>query len=147
MTDPALNTPATVIPCLSYEDAHRAIEWLCRHFGFTKRAVYEGEDGKVVHAELSFGNGMIMLGSSDKASEYGKLMALPKDIGGRQTQTISVIASKPDEIYRNAKAAGAEIVLDIEDKPYGGRGFTCRDLEGHVWSFGSYDPWATQSGK
>ena len=41
-----------------------------------------------------------------------------------------------------AQAAGAEIVIDIKDEDYGGRGFTCRDPEGHVWSFGSYDPWA-----
>ena len=147
MTDPRMNTPATVIPCLSYQDAHAAIDWLCRHFGFTRHAVYEGENGEVVHAELTFGNGMIMVGSSDKTSAYGKLVALPSEVGGRQTQTISVIATDPDELYRRAKAAGAEIILDIEDKPYGGRSFTCRDVEGHVWSFGSYDPWATQSTK
>jgi uncharacterized glyoxalase superfamily protein PhnB len=144
---PALapNTRATVIPCLTYSDAHAAIEWLCRHFGFSKHAVYEGDDGKVMHAELTFDNGMIMLGSSDPRSDYGKLMALPGEISGRQTQTTCVIVSDPDETYRSAKAGGALIVLDIEDKSYGGRGFTCRDLEGHVWSFGNYDPWATPS--
>ena len=52
-----------------------------------------------------------------------------------------MIVSDTDAIYARAKAAGAEILLDIEDKDYGGRGFTCRDLEGHIWSFGSYDPW------
>ena len=136
------NTRATVIPCVTYDDAPAAIEWLCDHFGFTTHSVYEDNEGRVMHAELSFGNGMLMLGSSDKKSDYGKVMALPNEIGGRQTQTICVITNDPDEIYRRAKAGGAEIFLDIEDKPYGGRGFSCRDLEGHIWSFGDYDPWA-----
>jgi uncharacterized glyoxalase superfamily protein PhnB len=147
MSTLAKDTRATVIPCLSYREAHAAIDWLCRHFGFVKQGVYEGDDGKVVHAELSFGNGMIMLGSTDKDSEFGRLMATPAEVGGRQTQTAYVITSDPDEIYRRAKSAGVAIVLDIEDKPYGGRGFSCRDLEGYVWSFGSYDPWASQPAK
>jgi uncharacterized glyoxalase superfamily protein PhnB len=46
-----------------------------------------------------------------------------------------------DALYRRAKAAGAKIVLDIKDEDYGGRGFSCRDLEGHLWNFGTYDPW------
>jgi uncharacterized glyoxalase superfamily protein PhnB len=45
-------------------------------------------------------------------------------------------------VYRSAKAAGAEMVRDIADMEYGGRAFTCRDPEGHVWSVGSYNPWA-----
>jgi uncharacterized glyoxalase superfamily protein PhnB len=49
-------------------------------------------------------------------------------------------------VYERAKAAGAEIVIDIVTQPYGGRDFTCRDLEGHLWSFGTYDPWAPRQG-
>ncbi len=52
------------------------------------------------------------------------------------------MVADPDALFRSAQAAGAEIVIDIKDEDYGGRGFTCRDPEGHVWSFGSYDPWA-----
>ena len=44
-----------------------------------------------------------------------------------------------------AVAAGATIVIDIADQPYGGRGYACKDPEGHYWWFGSYDPWAEQS--
>jgi uncharacterized glyoxalase superfamily protein PhnB len=57
------NAKATVIPCLRYRDAPAAIEWLCRAFGFEKHLVVPGESGTIAHAELSFGNGMIMLGS------------------------------------------------------------------------------------
>jgi uncharacterized glyoxalase superfamily protein PhnB len=135
------NTRATVIPCLRYRDAHTAIEWLCRVFGLEKHAVHETPDNKVAHAQLSFGNGMIMLGSIDNGSEYGKHIAQPDDFGNRSTQSIYVVTTDPDEICRRAKAGGAKVVMDIRDEDYGGRGFTCTDLEGHLWSFGSYDPW------
>ena len=140
MPTPATNTRATLIPCLRYRDAPAAIEWLCKAFGFEKMLVVpEGAD-RIAHAQLSFGNGMIMLGSvSDNA--YGRLLKQPDEIGGAQTQTVYAIVTDPDAVYVQAKAAGAEIVIDIKDEEYGGRGFTCRDPEGHVWTFGSYDPW------
>jgi uncharacterized glyoxalase superfamily protein PhnB len=56
-----------------------------------------------------------------------------------------VIVPDADAVYRTAVAAGAEILIDIKDEDYGGRGFTCRDFEGHVWNFGSYNPWAVQA--
>jgi len=109
-------------------------------FGFEKMLVVpEGED-RIAHAQLSFGNGMVMLGSvSDNA--YGRLLKQPDEIGGVQTQTIYAIVTNPDAVYAQAKAVGVEIVIDIKDEGYGGRGFTCRDLEVHVWTFGSYTPW------
>jgi uncharacterized glyoxalase superfamily protein PhnB len=58
------NTRATIIPALRYRDATAAIEWLCKAFGFEKHAVYAGDDGVIEHAQLTFGNGMIMLGSA-----------------------------------------------------------------------------------
>ena len=136
------NTNATVIPCLRYRDAQSAIEWLCRAFGFEKHLVVPGEDGTIAHAELSFGNGMIMLGSVKK-SEFDRLMKQPDEIGGAETQTPYVIAADADALYVRAKTAGAKIVLDIKDEDYGGRGFSCRDLEGRLWNFGTYDPWRT----
>jgi uncharacterized glyoxalase superfamily protein PhnB len=137
----AMNTRCTTIPCLVYRDAHAAIRWLCENFGFEKKAVYEDDRGGVMHAELTFGAGMIMLGSASKESAYGKLIAQPDEIGGRETQTTCLIASDPDEIYRRATRAGAKILLGLKNNDYGGRGFTCADLEGHIWNIGSYDPW------
>jgi uncharacterized glyoxalase superfamily protein PhnB len=137
------NTEATVISCLRYRDAQAAIEWLCRAFGFEKHLVVPGEGGTITHAELSFGNGMIMLGSIKK-SEFDRLMKQPDEIGDAETQTPYLIVSDADALYARAKAAGAKIVLDIKDEDYGGRGFSCRDLEGRLWSFGTYDPWGTQ---
>lgn len=138
----AKQTRSTVTPCLRYRDAPRAIEWLCETFGFEKQLVVPGQYGEIRHAQLTFGNGMIMLGSTAVQNDYGKLIKQPEDIGGMQTQTISLSVNDAAEIYQRVKRAGVEIILDLVEAPYGGRGFTCRDLEGHVWSIGEYDPWA-----
>jgi uncharacterized glyoxalase superfamily protein PhnB len=84
---------------------------------------------------------MIMLGSMSRGGDYGKLMVHPDQIDGRQTQTVCLVVKDADLVYRQAREAGAEIVIELADADYGGRGFTCRDLEGHVWSIGTYDPW------
>lgn len=140
MSSLAKKTPACIIPCLRYRNAPAAIEWLCRAFGFNKHLVVPGKNETIAHAQLTFGNGMIMLGSVVD-SEFGRLMKQPDEIGGAETQSAYVIAADADVVYGQAKAAGAEIVLAIKDEDYGGRGFTCRDLEGHLWTFGTYDPW------
>ena len=142
MSTLAKNTRATVIPCLRYLDAPAAIEWLCKAFGFEKHLVVPGEGGTIAHAQLTFGNGMIMLGSV-KDSEFDRLLKQPNQIGGSETQTPYVIVADADALYAQAKSAGAEIVVEIKDEDYGGRGFSCRDLEGRLWNFGTYDPWAT----
>ena len=141
MPDFAKDTKATVIPCLRYRNAPDAIEWLCQNFGFEKRLVVPNEDGTITHAQLGFGNGMIMLGSVVE-SEFGRLMKQPDEIGGAETQSAYLVVSVADAIYERANAAGAEIVMEIKDEDYGGRGFSCRDLEGRLWSIGTYDPWA-----
>lgn len=138
----AKNTKATIIPVLRYRDAPAAIEWLCKVFGFEKHLVVPHQDGSVAHAQLSFGNGMIMLASVSKTNmTFDNLMKQPDELGGAQTQTTYVVVLDVDAMYANAKAAGAKIATEIKDKDYGGRDFSCYDLEGHLWSFGSYDPW------
>jgi uncharacterized glyoxalase superfamily protein PhnB len=138
----AKSTVSTIIPSLRYDDALAAIDWLCRAFGFEKNAVYADDDGIVQHAQLVFGNGMIMLGSTANASEWGKRIAQPREMGGRETQCPCVIVEDCRAHYERAKAAGAEIIDELEQKDYGGAGYSCSDLEGHLWWFGSYDPWA-----
>ena len=140
MTTTAKDTRATTIPCLRYHDAPAAIDWLCKAFGFEQQLVVPDSDGGIAHAQLSYGNGMIMLGSVVD-SEYGRLMKQPGEIGNANTQSCYLVVSDADAVYRRAREAGAEIVLDIKDEDYGGRGFTCRDPEGHIWSLGTYDPW------
>ena len=132
---------ATFVSCLRYRDAPAAIEWLCDTFGFERHLVVPGPDNTIAHAQLTFGNGMIMLGSVVE-SEYGRLVRQPDEIGGFETQSVYVIVTDADAVYASARAAGATIVIDIKDEDYGGRGFSCRDLEGRLWNFGTYDPWA-----
>jgi uncharacterized glyoxalase superfamily protein PhnB len=140
MSSLAKSTQANIVPCLRYRDAPRAIDWLCRVFGFEKRMATPEQDGIVHHAELSFGHGMVMV-ASVYDSPFGRYMKQPDEIGGAETQSVYVIVSDADAVYTAAKAAGAEILLDIRDEDYGGRGFTCRDPEGHIWTLGTYDPW------
>ena len=136
------NTEATIIPVLRYRDAPAAIEWLCGVFGFEKHLVVPHPDGSVAHAQLVFGSGMIMLASVVKPeTEFGRLMKQPDELAGAQTQTSYVVVSNVDALYADAQAGGAKIAMEIRNEDYGGRGFSCFDLEGHLWSLGSYDPW------
>ena len=136
------NTATKLIPCLRYRDAPAAIDWLCEAFGFVRHLVVPDEQGGIAHAQLHFGKGkdMLMLGSAVE-SEYGRLMRQPDQVGGC-TQSLYVLVDDADALYARAKAAGARIAIEIKDEDYGGRGFSCHDPEGHLWSFGTYDPYA-----
>ena len=129
-----------IIPTMRYKDAPKAIDWLCKAFGFERHLVVTGENGTIAHAQLSFGNAMIMLGSKNE-NEYGKWLSTPKEINGINTQAPYIIVEQIDEHYKKAIQKGAEIIIDIKDQDYGGRVYTCRDPEGHIWNFGSYNPW------
>ena len=96
---------------------------------------------RVMHAELALGNGMVMLGSVTDTA-YGESIRQPDEIGGKETQSPYLVVADADAVHARAKKAGFEMVIDIKDEDYGGRGFTCRDLEGHLWNVGTYDPWA-----
>lgn len=138
----AATAGSTVIPTLRYRKAPEAIDWLCRALGFERHAVYEDGHGGIQHAQLRHGNGMIML-SSVADNDWGKRMAQPDEIGGRETQCNCLVVSDCDAHYAQAVAAGAEIVDPLAERGYGGKGYGCRDPEGHIWWIGSYDPWAS----
>ena len=138
------NTRSTIIPVLRYGDAPAAIEWLCQTFGFEKHLVVPNEDGTIAHAQLSYGNGMIMLGSIPKTEREPDLGDRQPDEAARQvTTSIYIVVTDVDALLTQVQAAGAKIAMEIRDEAYGGRDFSCFDLEGHLWSFGSYDPWAS----
>ncbi len=133
-------TRATIMPCLRYRDAPAAIDWLCKTLGFKAALVVPNEDGTIAHAQLSYGNGMIML-SSIFDTEYGRLLKQPAQIGMAVTQSAYLVVNDADEVHARCVQAGAPIEMPLQDEDYGGRGFTCRDPEGHIWSIGTYDPW------
>ncbi len=126
-----------IFPALRYRDANAAIKWLERAFGFQEKAVYRGEDGTVNHAELALGAGLVMLGQS---RPEGWLSGRAPD-ARTSTASIYIVVADPDAHYERARAAGAEIVHELTDEDYGSREYSARDLEGNLWSFGTYDPY------
>lgn len=131
---------APIIPAIRYRDAPAAIDFLCNAFGFRRHMVVPGEGDTIAHAQLITDNGMIMVGTA-RDDEFGALNVRPEQAGG-VTQSAYIVVAAIEAHYERAKQHGAEIVMDIADQ--GGRGpmYVARDPEGHVWSFGSYDPWA-----
>jgi uncharacterized glyoxalase superfamily protein PhnB len=134
-----------IIPCLRYEDAPAAIDFLCRAFGFEKHAVYPNaaDPTRIDHAQLVRDGQMIML-SSVRDSDYARNapMTTARKAGGN-TQAPYVVLDDVDGHAARARAEGADIILEPADQDYGGRNYSARDPEGNVWSFGSYDPWGT----
>jgi uncharacterized glyoxalase superfamily protein PhnB len=126
---------ANIYPCLTYRDPAAAIEWLTRAFGFEQRMAAPGPDGTIVHAELTLGPGVIMLGSAKAERGWLSPLDLPA-----VNQSVCVYVEDPAAHYQRAKAAGAEMVFEYKDYDYGGSGYTAKDLEGHSWTFGSYLP-------
>ncbi|WP_031002894.1 VOC family protein [Streptomyces sp. NRRL F-5727] len=123
-----------ICPTLKYRDAKAAIRLLTEAFGFTATAVYEGEDGLVAHAELSYGNGTVMLGSSGTDSVFDKAMGAGGPVG------VYVHVRDVDEHHARAVEHGVEIVMPPTDQEYGSRDYIARDAEGNVWGFGTYTP-------
>lgn len=132
---------STVIPTMRYQDAKKAVEFLCRAFGFEKHRVFENEAQQVVHAELKHGTGLIMIGPNVE-SQFAQYIRLPKDVGGFETQVTFVFVENVNEHFKQAKDNGAEILMPLTKQDYGASDYTCRDPEGHVWSFGDYNPWS-----
>lgn len=136
-------TPSDIHPCLAYDDAPRAIEWLCRAFGFKSRLVVEGPGGTVVHSELSLGTGVVMVSSAKPEMS----MVSPLKTQGKVTQALSVHVPDPDAHHQAAVAAGAKLVRPLQDEEYGARGYMVADIEGHHWYFGNYRPGAYWDGR
>src|SRR5918998_1120181 len=116
-----------IIPTLRYDDAKAAIDFLERAFGFERRHVMEADGGKIGHAELTHGRGMVMIGSTG--------MGDPQFDTGHAS--IYVVVGDPDALHERAKAAGAEISRALQDIDYGSREFSAKDPEGNVWIFGT----------
>lgn len=132
--------PSPLIPTPCYRDVRKATEFLVNAFGFEVHALYEAEDGTILHEELAFGDSMVMLATPDEG-DYGRLLSAVEE-AGKPTGGFYVVVDDVDAHAQQASAAGAEILIEPRDRSYGGRDYTCRDYEGHIWTFGTYDPWA-----
>lgn len=121
----------TVYPVLRYTDPRSAIQWLGAAFGFTVHAVHEAPDGTVAHAELVLDTGIIMIGPR---SATASASVRPAD----DDYAVYVAVDDLDAHHDRARSAGAEIVRPPLDTDYGSRDYVSRDLDGNVWSFGTY---------
>ncbi|MDH6625325.1 putative glyoxalase superfamily protein PhnB [Streptomyces sp. LBL] len=130
----------SIYPTLLYADAKAAIRQLTEAFGFTELSVYESDEndenggGIVMHAELVQGNGAVMVGSKGRGGVFDAAM---KDAG---TTGVYVVVDDVDAHHRRAVEHGAEILMPPTDQDYGSRDYMARDVEGNVWSFGTYAP-------
>ncbi|MFE7757063.1 VOC family protein [Streptomyces sp. NPDC057418] len=126
----------TIFPTVLYEDAKAAVRVLTQALGFTGEAVYEGDDGRVLHAELSCGNGRVMLGSKGGEGVFAQAMT------GAGPSGVYVVVDDVDAHHARAVEHGVEILMPPTDQDYGSRDYLARDAEGNVWSFGTYSPGA-----
>jgi uncharacterized glyoxalase superfamily protein PhnB len=126
----------TIFPALRYRDADAALAWLKEAFGFSEQAVHRDADGRPAHVELRLGAGLVMFGQYRDDGWLGG--ARPDPLAS--TLSIYVVVEDPDAHHARALAAGARIVRELTDESYGSREYSARDLEGNLWSFGTYDP-------
>ena len=147
MKGPSKPTPTgwpRISSALYYDDAETAIDWLCNAFGFMVRLKVAGEDGSIVHSELEYGDGLIMVGQTGRADEgknaWQSGQASPKAVGQRNTQSLCVYVDDVDAHCERARAAGAEVYREPTTTDYGDKYWTdrtcgVRDPEGHMWWF------------
>jgi uncharacterized glyoxalase superfamily protein PhnB len=131
-----------IAPAVFYEDAARAIDWLCRAFGYEVRLKVEGEGGRIEHSELTFGEGLIMVGTAGGkgARPERAFCASPRSVGDANTQALCVYVDDVDAHCFRAKAAGARIASEPATQDYGEeygahRSYEAVDPEGHHWWF------------
>jgi PhnB protein len=129
-TNPPENTPR-VTPYLYYQDVGNALEWLARAYGFKERMRMPGPDGAIVHAEMEYSDGAIMLGCP--GADYQNPSRL-----GQVTQSLYVFVDDVDKHFQHAKQEGAKILDEPEDQFYGDRRYGTEDPEGHQWFFATH---------
>jgi uncharacterized glyoxalase superfamily protein PhnB len=118
---------ADVVPILIYSDVAKAIDWLCAAFGLQERLRAPDRNGVIGHAQLTVGDGAIMVGRS-----RGPLEPLQaRDV----RQYVLVEVKDADEHCERAKRHGATVLQAPADMPFGARQYTASDLEGHWWTF------------
>lgn len=140
---PAAVSPR-VVPMIAYEDAHAALEWLARAFGFRERMRYAEPDGRITHAEMELEDGLIMLAQPsadyegpkrhrEHCEQTRRWLARPWVIDG-----YLVYVNDVDSHFARSRAAGARILSEPEDTPYGDRNYRVEDPEGHRWMFATH---------
>lgn len=131
-----------LIPATRYRDPETALTFLRDVLALQEHAVYRDGAGVIQHVQMKLGAGLMMFGPAQDGP-FDAHLAAPGDIGGRETTTIFVVVTDVAARHDRCVAAGAKILLPLEDQFYGGQAFTVADPEGHIWTFGDYDPTKT----
>jgi uncharacterized glyoxalase superfamily protein PhnB len=128
------NPPAgypRIAPYLLYRDLEGAIDFTVKAFGFTEDLRVPGPDGKATHAELRLGDGIVMMGAP------GGDFRNPSTLGG-STHLVHVYVDDVDAHCETARSAGAKILREPANQPYGDRNYNAEDPEGHHWYFAQH---------
>jgi uncharacterized glyoxalase superfamily protein PhnB len=127
-----------------YRDAAAAIDWLCDTFGFQIRLKVEGENGRIEHCELEYGDGLIMIAQETPQAErlWKRALRSPRSLEGANTQSLMFFVDDAEAHCAHARAKGARVVEEPALHDYGedhfaDRSYGALDLEGHMW-------WITQ---
>ncbi len=131
-----------LIPATRYHDCEAALAFITGALGLHAHSVYRDEAGAIVHAQIALGRGMMMFGPHG-VGDFDRFMVDPAQVGG-ETTTIYAVVDDVASAQDRAVAGGAEIVMPMQEQDYGGSSFSVRDPEGHIWTFGDYDPWPTE---
>ena len=123
-----------------YDDPHAAIAWLVRAFDFEVRMKVEGDDGVILHSELIYGEGLVMVVGTGGKAPWQKTYRTPKAIDGSISQALAFFVDDVDAHHARAIAAGANIVRELSTNDYGDdywadRSYGALDPEGHLWWF------------
>jgi uncharacterized glyoxalase superfamily protein PhnB len=129
----------TIYPALRYADADAALRWLKEALGAEENVVYRDDSGVIHHSQLRIAGGLVMMAA---AAPEGWLGGERPNAKG-STVGLYIVVEDPDAHHARAVAAGASIVREPQDMPYGSREYSLRDPEGNLWSFGTYDPTAS----
>ena len=117
-----------ITPFLFYEKGE-TFDWLVKAFGFTVRMKIPGPGGVVIHGELAYRDGVLMVGAASNQDVTPRM-------GGVRTQSLYVMVDDADAHCAATRAAGAKIVSEPADA-HGHRRYTAEDPEGHHWMFAS----------
>ncbi|WP_439541232.1 VOC family protein [Hyphomicrobium sp.] len=128
-----------LMPLMRYRDLAEAMSWLEQAFEFEKQIAVSDSDGAVIYGQMSYRGGLMMMGAV-RDTDLDKLMRQPDEVGGVETQSCYLVVDDADAHYARAQSSGADIVLEIKSDGLGRRGYSCRDPEGHIWNFGTYNP-------
>jgi PhnB protein len=129
MTNDGSVTYGKLTPYLYYEDVPAALDWLARAFGFRERLRMTNDDGTVGHAEMEFGEAVVMMGRP--GPDYRN----PKRLG-QATASLYLQVDDVDKHFAQAREAGATVLREPRDQDYGDRNYGVTDPEGHEWWFG-----------